>query len=344
MKVAFRLTVILCILAIVFTVMPGSMSGDAIVAYQKNATGYTVAEQLTSVRDVGTLTSNNSDIVKELDKVFGTTVEGLSPYLYDIVPVSDLYGDAIRQSNPIQDNSQFGKYRPQYGGYHSGTDFKSDVGSNEAAWHLAFFSGTVKYCKYHPSYGRCVLIESDAVPGLSILYAHMGPGNAYTSGGSQPGWQASMTYQNGEQITSYSQAPTEYEKSEGLIAKGKVSEVIWAGGSILVKEGDHVEAGQRIGLYGTTGNSSGTHSHIELNLNIAQGGHTLSPLGDVIEPPWYTYKASATPIFMEGKTLSQLEWKWYRGKKTAPGTALTQADVDAALSAVPDYSITDDEF
>lgn len=45
--------------------------------------------------------------------------------------------------------------------------------------------------------------------------------------------------------------------------------------SILVKKGDYVEGGQKIGLMGSTGNSTGNHLHFE----VIKNGKTVNPYG-----------------------------------------------------------------
>ena len=75
--------------------------------------------------------------------------------------------------------------------------------------------------------------------------------------------------------------PANWGKSYGIQAIQKVEGgwVIYAHLSKLdVKPGDKVVKGQRIGLSGNTGNSTGPHLHFELRNNIRwSNGHELDP-------------------------------------------------------------------
>lgn len=204
---------------------------------------------------------------------------------------------------PISDyrfTSQFAIQRDLNGGYHhSGTDIA--YGSSKAVWLLAPFSGTVVVEDYTTGYGRYVIVESNEFPGLCFLYAHMAPGNASSHGGKQPGWQSTIS------------------------------------NSVQVHVGDNVSAGQRIGLMGTTGPSTGVHLHFELQLHTQ--GTNVVPYAQ--SPSGNCYRASAYE-WLNGKELSDLTWlyTWYvKGNGWRIGDSLSSDDVAFLSLTVEDAAV-----
>lgn len=339
MKVAFRLTVILCILAIVFTIMPGSMSGDAIVAYQKSATGYTVAEQLTSVRDVSRLTPNDP-AAKNVAKAFAST--DIVDHIYELVYAEDIWAEGVLADSHIYEGNAYGD--PRSSGAHGGDDLHlTDPGVSHGPlqWTRAIFSGNVIASYYDISWGRTVVIESDILPGLYVRYAHLGPGDCTTTpdyAGKDP-YKDKIKYQNGEPMAYWTYGSgmstiSQYEKDNGFVGSNSQNQVTprngctWAGGSVQVKAGDHVNVGDRVGITGTTGNSTGYHSHIEMYLDYDPDTQSLRPYSGTI--PFYTYRCSPQSV-LDNKGFANTTWYAYckSGNTKYIGEALSSADIAA---------------
>lgn len=273
--------------------------------------------------------SADSEVTKDITQKLQDK-GGLADHLYEFTETSDPYGPTVRTCGPKTPNSLFGEYRSNYGGYHGGVDLSpQESASGYCVWTCALFSGTVRECYYNTSWGRTIVVESDAVPGLYFRYAHLGPGNATSYGGTMPSWQTTLKYENGEKITMRGQSPTSYESGNGY--KGYSNKGTWAGGGVLAKVGDHVTTGQRLGLYGTTGNSTALHSHIELYFNY-------NPVTKVVEPyevtgrvPFVTYRTDAYTVIANGG-FDESTWIWYISKDSVGGnTALTAAEVTSLM-------------
>ena len=273
----------LALFLLLFNFLPTSIDEDAVLSGYLNTTSFAAAINQTSMimmQDVSVLTAENSDEVKALDAKSPTR----SQYLYEVCDVTDPFGSGTKM-NPDKCTSEFASARAfQSNKPHGGTDLVSNHYKDKIVWHLALWSGTVVKSEYHNSYGRYVLIKADDVPNLYYLYAHMAPGNAKTYGGQQPSVQTAVNFPNGS--------------------------------SVLVKVGDHVNAGDKIGVVGTTGSSTGVHSHVELR---------LSPQGSS-----NCYRADVWKILNEGKKLSELEWVfyYYDGGVATLGDKLSSEDVE----------------
>lgn len=273
------------------------------------------------------LNPGNSDIADTVLKSF-ESAGGITDYFYEFASASDIYGAGHDPCNPKQPNSPFGVWRSGYGGYHGGVDMSPEKTiSGEAIWTLALFSGTVRESRYDYSWGRTVVVESDAVPGLYFRYAHMGYGNASSYGGSMSSWMSSLKYPNGEQPTSKDQSPSDYEKSNGYNGYNVAS--TWAGGGVLVKVGDHVEVGQRIGLFGTTGSSTGPHSHLELYLAVDAAGQLkgYEAYGGIMYP---NYRTDGYTV-IANKGFSQSSWGYYVSKDSYMPNQMTPQEVQKLL-------------
>lgn len=317
MKIAFRLTVILCILAIVFTVMPGSMSADSIITFQKTATGYTVAEQVTSARDVSTLNSSNNETIANLDRNLGGAIRTL----YEICPGTD-YNVQGALAIPDTCNSMFAKNRNIASGVHGGTDLGCNKGSTNAVWTVALFDGEVVYADYSSSYGWHVIQTVDGVPGFYVLYAHLGRGRgAYKSKG--------VWHLSGDPPTF--QGPASEWTADPKNSLRKVGP-----SSLQVQAGDTIKAGTRLGFYGTTGSSSGLHSHIEFRMYFDAD---MQPAVQTGHPGDNCYRADANDYIRLGMQLSELEWVYYYWGSDGKGhinrdKTLTPADM-AGLTSFP---------
>lgn len=168
-----------------------------------------------------------------------------------------------------------------WGALHNGNDFITDVRDVEPCWQVALWKGTVAQAGYQTGYGWTVLLDHGH--GFYTRYAHMGFGRAASSGGYPRWWDAVV------------------QKEMGGVAS-----------SLLVSEGDEVEAGQILGLMGTTGNSSGPHAHIEMILS--PGGYE-----------YIAWRAGVANILMDCKPLSDLTW--YYGCKNGYGQSANIYDI-----------------
>lgn len=258
---------------------------------------------------------------KEVSEAFSDP-SMLAANLYEFTEVSDPYGAAVSTCGPKPPNSRFGEYRSGYGGYHGGVDLSPiNAHSGYCVWTLALFSGTVRESYYHNSWGRCIVIESDQVPGLYIRYAHLGPGNASSYGGSQPSWMVSLKYENGEAITGMGQSPTQYEKDNGYLGYNTTSST-WAGGSVLWKVGDHVNAGDRVGIFGTTGSSTGLHSHLEILLDVDATTMKVRGFEQTGKVPFVCYRTDAYSVIENGG-FGACSWVLYVSKQKASPSGMT---------------------
>lgn len=281
-----------------------TVTKDFLATYSYKASGgNTQSELLSPYIDVGTMDSKSNPEIKTItSKVTGFTRE-----ILEVCEVSNISGRGIRQK-PVDGSytSMFNVTRAINGGYqHSGTDIA--YSTDKCTWCLAPFSGTVVEDVNNTGYGRRVTVESDQFPGLCFLYAHMAPGNASSHGGTQPSWQTNLSGDLNKPIGSG-----------------------YAGGTVQVKLGDHVNAGQRIGIMGTTGPSTGVHLHFELQLHVKDS--KIVPYAQA--PSGNCYRASAYK-WLTGTELSDLEWfySYYDGDGWIMGNTLSSNEVNL-LSAI----------
>lgn len=162
------------------------------------------------------------------------------------------------------------------GAYHMGTDLVPADGSHktEPVYQVALWGGTVIKVAYdYSGWGHYVVIDHGN--NFYTRYAHMGYGNAGAYGGIAPSWQS---------------------------GKGHES-------SVLVKVGDEVKAGDKLGYIGTTGSSTGAHAHIEL---------ILAPAGfdDGANRFLNYYYGGVDNILHGGKSLSEIAWYQIKGDKS----------------------------
>lgn len=291
--------VLLCALMVVFTFMPTGTSGNDIVAAYHQ-------QSVESITQSGILEPYYPDIEpgNDVTGVVQTGVESAATaasgfelkdghidfcwVTSDGTPVRDYSVSSTfpkrgGQRNPYADNTAGS------GKWHLGTDACSATGDSQQIWQVALWSGEVVKAEKSDSYGYTVLIKVDGTNTFYVRYAHMGYGTGR------------YETDSGAIITSY---PKAWESG-------------MSGSSLKVQKGDHVNAGDVLGSYGTTGSSSGNHCHIELVLCPKGDGNT----GDIT-----CYRASVANILIHGKKLNEITWYNFYSKQAGAGKVLNFDD------------------
>lgn len=318
---------------VVFTFIPTSHSAKSVVEGFQAANSsylnvsYQSAYMISPYMIQGTL-DENSEASKTVTTAFTST--DITEYIYELCTYDDPYVPGVFAHSYINPGNEYGKYRWNY---HGGDDLLlADPGGShgDLRWTLAMFSGIVRESYYHASWGRTVVVESDAVPGLYVRYAHLGPGDCTTTPGSpgRGGAQNTLKYPNGEPIANYiygsgMQTVSQYERDEGFYGHGDRSST-WAGGLVQVKVGDHVNVGDRIGIMGTTGNSTGYHSHIEMYLDIDTATGELRPFSGTV--PFSCYRCSPQAV-LDARSFANVTWLFYVNANTKPGNPIDYASI-----------------
>lgn len=177
------------------------------------------------------------------------------------------------------------------GAWHRGCDLQpiSRAHRTEPVYLCSYFDGEVVDVTYDVSYGWNVTVQHSEF--IFTHYCHM----AY-------GYGASEDYgaTDPNKLGAYQRGFTPI----GTAKAGKF-DVIQGPSSILVKVGDHVTAGQALGILGSTGSSTGPHGHIELM--VCPNGYAKR---------WNTggmFYASVVDHLYNHKKMSEL--MWYQHKK-----------------------------
>jgi murein DD-endopeptidase MepM/ murein hydrolase activator NlpD len=183
------------------------------------------------------------------------------------------------------------------GTWHNGTDFTTSAGNDQRIWQVAIWGGTVVEAEMNGtdrSYGYTVVIDHGN--GFYTRYAHMGYGIGYYPEGNRP------TPKSWENQYAPGATTTGYEKL-GV-------------SSLCVKEGDVVQAGDRLGTYGTTGHSSNPHAHVEMFLTTS-GAHNQGT----------RWRAGVSNILLLGKDISEINWYKTKTRDGALWEDITDAEI-----------------
>lgn len=287
-----------------FTFLPiGINNGDVIDGYYATTSYASAVSRSQSAMVAPYITSGevdeeNSPAIKQVVESMGSG-DGLADSIFLLTPVGDPYNFSAGIWSDIRQTCNLTKLRPgTWSGWHGGVDLgtKTAAGSTYVVWNCALFSGTVVDAQNESSRGRQVTIESDDCPGLFIRYCHMAPGR-------------------GGNYDSYIQNNTASTTS--------------AGGSTLVKVGDHVAKGDPVGVMGNTGSSGGTHLHFDIFVDIDLSTHELKTWASGVSKTT-NWRTSITDLYANGKSFKGLKWYLYPGANK-PGTPLTLDDIELLI-------------
>lgn len=286
--------VAVCGLFVLFMLYPtGSAAADVLAGYHSTLS-ITSSEAIpwTYYSEAKALADTTDPLIEDVEAAIGG-IDGMCPYLWvqadRVTPVS-LSDTTVNSSFPHRGRAHVYEDYTGPGSNHNGTDYGCTIKNKGIIYQVALWPGTVIVAGPNSSYGNYVVIDHGH--GFYTLYAHMGFGNATTAGGRPLWWES---------------------EAKKIIGNNK--------SSLLVKVGDHVEAGQPLGTLGTTGSSTGPHAHIELQLRSSY--HSGVP-----------YRAGLTNLLFGGKSFSEL--KWYKGSKAVgfgSATSLEDAANDQGLDA-----------
>lgn len=260
-------------MVVYFTVMPtGTSASEVLTGYQSTL----------SLTQSGTLPYQFMNVIEAEDPLLIAVEESAGSHVNyvwvreDGTPVEE-YTKTSTFPKRGGDTSKVEDNTAGSGSYHMGTDLVPADGSHktEPLYQVAIWGGTVVATGYDPTgWGHYVVIDHGS--NFYTRYAHMGYGNAGAYGGVAPSWQA---------------------------GKGQTS-------SLLVKVGDVVNPGDKLGYIGTTGSSTGAHAHVEL---------ILCPEGfnDGANRFLKYYYGGIDDVLRGGKSLSEITWYQIKGDKSS---------------------------
>lgn len=325
MRVLKHAIIGLLIFTLVFLFLPTGQDGNAVVDNFQATTSYATSFKTTASQLVSpyvaqpVLSGANNEYVAGMGTLTSTAT-GWTGYLYEMCDVNNP-SVSLGFETPAAFSSRFGNDKHATAGVHGGTDMVPSSADN-IVWTVALLPGTVVKADWNKSYGWHVRQSVDGVPGLYILYAHLGEGWGGREGsdphheGAPPAWQSQDRGQMEWNTNGY---------------KGK--------SSLVVSVGDHVGTGQRLGYYGHTGSSTNPHSHVELRFYLNSDG-TPNDFGGNAPTTDNCYRADVWSVLKEGKSFSELEWVWYYYAKNSAGKSvghvnfnktMTRSDIEIAM-------------
>lgn len=280
-------------LVVFFTVMPtGTNASDVLDGYQNTL----------SLTRSGTLPYQFMDVIEAKDPLL-VEVENKAGSHVDYLWVTDDGTPITMEQTKVSSTFPYrggdvtkGDYTGS-GTWHNGTDFTTSAGNDQRIWQVAIWGGTVVEAEMNGtdrSYGYTVVIDHGN--GFYTRYAHMGYGIGYYPEGNRP------TSKSWENQYAPGATTTGYEKL-GV-------------SSLCVKEGDVVQAGDRLGTYGTTGHSSNPHAHVEMFLTTS-GAHNQGT----------RWRAGVSNILLLGKDISEINWYKTKTRDGALWEDITDAEI-----------------
>ncbi len=297
MKVLKTTIIGILVFTIAFLFLPTGLDGNETVSNFMLTTSYAGTYNKSGAALVspyimeGTISGDTDEGLAALDKL--TTADtGWTGNLYEVINPDGT--STFKKPDYLKSN--FANEKHVTGRTHGGTDM-TDAGADvrsKVYWTLALLPGKVQIAGRDTSYGHYLIQTVDGAPGLYILYAHMGNGNAWgksANSGRMPSWQSGTS------------------------------------SSIQVKTGDTLVAGQRLGYLGTTGDSTGPHSHVELRYyKNVDGSPRVFPIGEY--PQSAGHRSNAWQVIHDGKSFSEISWMWYENGKVYPDNKLTKDDLE----------------
>jgi murein DD-endopeptidase MepM/ murein hydrolase activator NlpD len=269
---------VICALMLLFMFLPTGNSADSVVEGYYNTLSYTSSGA--AVYQYFATLQAGDPLLNAIEKSAGEHVD----YLWVKEDGTPVY--AIRNSTfPTRGGpADGGDFTNNPSAWHMGTDFQpvNVDKANTVLWQVAIWDGVVVVAHDNSvaasSWGHHVVLDHGN--GFYTLYAHLGNGNGTLSPGAVPSWQHGST-----------------------------------ASSITVKVGDKVTRGQRLGYLGTTGNSTGTHAHIEMILNPQMPSVWTPRIAG-------NYFGGLDNVLNGGKELSEISWYSFHDR-----TGLSYQDV-----------------
>lgn len=290
-KRIFTIALVPIVLMVAFTLMPTGTAANEVLSGYQSTLAYTSSGSLPynylSVLDA------EDPLLKDVETSAGDSVN----YLWvtdDGTPVT-LEQTVQTSTFPFRGGVRDGSDHTAGSTYHTGTDFDTAAADTQRIWQVALWSGTVIQAEMNGtdrSYGYTVVIDHGN--GFYTRYAHLGYGVGY-----------------------YEKTPTPMPWEEDY-APGATTTGYEALGvsSLCVEVGDVVQAGDKLGTFGTTGHSSGPHAHIELVLSP-----TKTPFSGT------KYRAGVANILFGGKSLSEIPWYATKARDGSYWADLTTEEV-----------------
>lgn len=249
-----------CCLMLVLMFMPTGSSVDDIVAGYQSTLSYATSESM--VYQYMETIKPGDPLLDKVQESVGDHVD----YLWVTEDGTKVYGKIVSHGTFPRRGGMGGKDWEdctKSGSWHSGVDFTPEGVDKQVVplYSVAIWGGTVvSVPPYNEARGHQVII--DCGNGFYVRYQHLAYG-----GNLAPKWQGHRS------------------NSES---------------SVMVKVGDKVAPGQKIGLLGMSGEGTGAHLHIEL---------MLWPLGFTDEKDSGAYwVANGAAVLLGGKRLNELTW------------------------------------
>lgn len=261
MRTLKNMVVLVLVFTLLFLFLPVGQDEDAIISDFGATTSYATAFNLTQAQLLAPYMLASEVNLKDIDGGLAIDADSLvaSGHLacledgtpIDLVPTSSFprRGRSYTGATTLE-QFDFSDNTANTGNWHRGCDLRplNNEHRSQPVYLCSYWDGEVVLVSYDTSYGWHVVVKHSEH--LFTQYCHM----AY-------GYGASKDYGATDP-----NSLGEYQRDFTEIGRAYVGKhpVVQGHSSILVKEGDHVKAGQALGILGSTGSSTGMHGHIEL--------------------------------------------------------------------------------